>query len=79
MDECPIGTYKFKLDKNICILGITVHSKCKNEKCSTCCIESEERDLCVTCNENKKYYQKLNDPKNYDTYIDCHKDLDKYY
>ena len=77
--ECPQGTFPFLLDRNVCIFSTTVHSKCNKEKCSTCSIESLNHDLCVECSENKNYYPKLNDPNNFGTYIDCHKNLKKYF
>ena len=77
--NCPSGTYEFFIDRKICILSTTVHSKCGKEKCSTCSIESLNHDLCVSCNEMKSYYPKLNDSHNYGSYIDCYKDPEKYY
>ena len=53
--------------------------KCNNEKCSICSEESLINDLCITCNENQNYYPKFNDSKNYGTFIDCYKNLEKYY
>ena len=53
--------------------------KCNIEKCLTCSEESLVYDLCITCNENQNYYPKFNDSKNYGTFIDCYKNLEKYY
>ena len=79
LTNCPNDTYKIYIDRNICINSTTIYSNCGKEKCSTCCIESINLDLCVTCNEKENYYPKLNDPNNKGSYIDCHKNLEKYY
>jgi hypothetical protein len=79
LTNCPNDTYKIYIDRNICINSTTIYSKCGKEKCSTCCIESLNLDLCVTCNEKENYYPKLNDPNNKGSYIDCYKNLEKYY
>jgi len=79
LTNCPNDTYKIYIDRNICINSTTIYSNCGKEKCSTCCIESIDLDLCVTCNEKENYYPKLNDPNNKGSYIDCHKNLEKYY
>ena len=79
LTNCPNDTYKIYIDRNICINSTTIYSNCGKEKCSTCCIESINLDLCVTCNEKENYYPKLNDPNNKGSYIDCYKNLEKYY
>ena len=49
-ENCPNGTYNNNSFE--CI-------DC-NEKCSLCTKESTEQNLCLSCNNSNKYYEKYN-------------------
>ena len=51
--------------------------KCEDTKCLSCTRESLNYSLCITCNDN--YYQKYNDSKNKDNFINCYNNLEGYY
>ena len=50
---------------------------CFNNKCKECSIESNDLDLCISCNDG--YYQKIDDTPNPNSFINCYKDPDNYY
>ena len=68
--DCPQGAYSDN--------GIS-KCKCDIEKCFLCSEQSLSNDLCISCNNDKNYYQKLNDEKNKDNFIECYNNLEKYY
>ena len=64
VDNCNKGSYK---DNSI--------NKCycsTNDTCMICSIESNQYNLCVTCNPG--YYPIKNDPNNADSFINCYND-----
>ena len=70
VDSCTKGVF---LDNGI-------HKcKCENEKCLSCSEISLSHDLCISCNNELNYYQKLMDDRNIDDFIECYKNLEKYY
>ena len=53
--------------------------KC-NIKCLNCTFESNEIDLCVSCNINESYYPKYNDNSNKNSFINCYNgSIENYY
>jgi hypothetical protein len=48
-DKCPEGTYNNNFKCIDC-----------DEKCSSCSKESAEQNLCLSCNNSNKYYEKYN-------------------
>ena len=52
--------------------------KCHREKCQECTKESLKYDLCVSCNEDEKYYEIFNH-NNENGFIDCYKEKEGYY
>ena len=71
VSTCQNGEYLDTLD-NI--------TKCKctyNKKCFRCSEESNQYNLCISC--NNAYYPKLNDPKNIKTFIECYKDPEGFF
>ena len=50
-----------------------------NKKCYYCNEESNSLDLCVNCNKEEGYYQKIDDEFRRDGYVDCYKDPEGYY
>ena len=49
--------------------------KCsKNKKCKLCSAESNQNDLCLSCNKEDNYYPKINDETNFDSFINCYND-----
>ena len=72
LDEIPLGYYLN--DTNLRTID-----KC-NIKCLNCTLESNENDLCISCNINESYYPKYNDSSNNNSFINCYKgDIDNYY
>ena len=66
----------YKLENNICTLISndeqiieTIKDNCKNKRCQTCNSESDELELCLSCDEDK--YKKVNYTKNFFKYFDC--------
>ena len=54
--------------------------KCtKNIKCNYCSKESNDKNLCIDCNNEKGYYPKSNDVENEDGFINCYKEPEGYY
>ena len=54
--------------------------KCsKNIKCENCTKESIELDLCITCNNEEGYFQKIDDEERSDGFINCYKNPEGYY
>lgn len=47
--------------------------KCELTKCKSCSNESLSKNLCISCNEEDKYYHKLNDTENIGEFINCYK------
>ena len=41
-------------------------------KCKKCNLNSSKKDLCISCNNEKYYYSKINDTRNDDTFIECY-------
>jgi len=72
IDDIPEGYY----------LNDTTHKtidKC-NIKCKNCSLESEENNLCISCNTNDNYFPKFNDSSNNNSFINCYnKSFDGYY
>jgi len=71
IDKIPEGFYCNDISKK------TI-DKC-NIKCKQCSLESVQKDLCILCNNVEGYYQKYNDNKNIDEYINCYKDITEGY
>ena len=69
--ECPNGFYYDENSIKVC--------KCDLIKCSKCSDESKEKNLCIICNYDEKYYPKENDINNIDSFIDCYKSAEGYY
>ena len=57
-------------------LGNKIYN-CFNNKCKECSNESNDLDLCISCNES--FYPKIDDPINSNSFINCYKDPDNYY
>ena len=74
LNEIPEGFY---LNDTI----LKTIDKCDN-KCSNCSYESKQKDLCISCNNNDGYYQKINNSNylNQLEFINCHNIIeDGYY
>ena len=72
VDKCINGYYTDIDDINKC--------KCSNNiKCFYCSEESKEYNLCLSCNNQKGYYQKSDDEQRSDSFINCYKNLEGYY
>ena len=72
VDKCPYGYF----------IDIDNFSKCKctnDIKCHKCIEESLENNLCLSCNNDKGYYQKFEDKERNATFINCYKNLEGYY
>ena len=41
-------------------------------KCENCSLESNKYNLCISCHNEKNYYEKLNDSSNYNSYKNCY-------
>ena len=41
-------------------------------KCGDCSLESNQYNLCISCNIEKKYYEIFNDSSNYNSFINCY-------
>ena len=54
-EECPNNTINQE-GSNICLCDI---------KCGNCSLESSKYNLCISCNINNNFYQKLNYFSNY--------------
>ena len=68
-DSCLRGNYTE---------GGKIYCKCFDEKCFKCNEESLAYDLCITCNEKEKYYEKLNE--NYiNDFVNCYKEPEKFF
>ena len=68
-ENCPDGTYNDELNCIDC-----------DEKCSLCTKESTEQNLCLSCNNSNKYYEKYNyrfDPN--PLFKDCFKSPNGFY
>ena len=48
-------------------------------KCQNCSHESTEKNQCLSCNNNLKYYPKLNDELNYETFVNCYSNISEGY
>ena len=48
-------------------------------KCGNCSIESNKYNLCVSCNNENNYYEKLNDPLNNNPFINCYNETPEGY
>ena len=55
-EKCRYGYFKESDGTKIC--------KCHRKKCNECTEESLKYDLCVSCNEDEKYYEVLNEKIN---------------
>ena len=55
----------------------SVH-KCDN-KCKNCSLESTQKNLCISCNNNSGYYPMFNDTPNENPFINCYKEPFGYY
>ena len=53
--------------------------KCHKTECKECTKESLKYDLCVSCNEDEGYYEKLNDKINISNFKNCYKEPEGYY
>ena len=53
--------------------------KCDDIKCYYCSFESNEYNLCESCNIKEGYYPKINDSLNIYQFINCYNDLKGYY
>ena len=68
-ENCPNGTYNDSFECIDC-----------NEKCSLCSKESNEKDLCLSCNISNNYYEKYNNSFNSNpSFKDCFKSLKGFY
>ena len=48
-------------------------------KCQECSLESENKNLCITCNVNNNYYPKFNDTSNINNFVNCYNSLEGYF
>ena len=72
LDNIPIGY--FLNDSSLRTID-----KC-NIKCLNCSLESNEIDLCVSCNINESYYPKYNDNSNKNSFFNCYNgSIENYY
>ena len=69
--ECPNGFYYDENSVKVC--------KCDLKKCSKCSEESKEKNLCIICNYDEKFYPKENDINNINTFIDCYQSVEGHY
>ena len=70
-EKCRYGYFKESDGTKIC--------KCHRKKCNECTEESLKYDLCVSCNEDEKYYEVLNEKINISGFKDCAKNIEGYY
>ena len=69
-DNCPHGIFTNNSIENC---------KCRNNiSCEYCTEESNELNLCVTCNNDKGYYLKSDDP-GFNGFVNCYKEPEGYY
>ena len=57
-------------------------TKCKcsfNIKCFKCSNESNSNNLCISCNNDEGYYEKIDDEPRIDMFVNCYKDPEGYY
>ena len=66
VDSCENGYYLDEIEPSIKIC------KCDNIKCEKCSTESLSNNLCISCNNEKGYYPKINDINNIDDFIECY-------
>ena len=72
VDNCQNGYFKDTDNINKC--------KCSSDiKCFYCSEESLKENLCIICNNDKGYYQRIDDEKRNDSFINCYKNLEGYY
>ena len=64
IEEIPMGYYLNNTD-------LKTIDKC-DIKCSNCTLESMSLGLCVLCNINQRFYQKMNDSSNKREFINCY-------
>ena len=72
-DSCQNGNFIDPIDSV---------EKCKctaNETCFYCTEESNQKNLCVSCNTLKGYYPKSDDEPREDNFINCYKDPEGYF
>ena len=50
-----------------------------NNKCGNCSFESNDANLCISCNTNANYFPKVNDDSNIYGFINCYNDIEGYY
>ena len=70
-ENCTPGFYLEVTGEQIC--------KCFDTKCELCSEESIEFGLCISCNMDEGFYQKENDPSNYQNWVNCYKNPDNYF
>ena len=74
IDECPINSsyYNEKINQSIC--------RCELIECKACSIESLNKNLYISCNNDEGYYPTYDDLYN-DTlpFYKCHESLEGYY
>ena len=69
--NCPYGHFldsEDNIEKCICS---------KDIKCHKCSIDSINKNLCISCNNN--FYTKINDISNISPYINCYNEIEGYY
>ena len=69
-ENCTEGFYNIN-GKDYC--------KCFDKKCLNCTEESLEYDLCITCNTEAGYYQKIDENITIGNFKNCYKEPDNYY
>ena len=71
-NNCSKGFFIYKKSIKIC--------KCiYAQKCNYCSLNSIESDLCLDCNNDEGFYEKIDDEFSLEGFIDCYKDPEGYY
>ena len=71
-NNCSKGFFTYRNSIKIC--------KCTYEqKCNYCSLKSIESNLCLDCNNDEGYYEKIDDEFSIEGFIDCYKDPEGYY
>ena len=87
--SCPSNTY-YNFEQTGCIVSIPKGFYCNDTtkktidkcdiKCGQCSLESTNKGLCNSCNNEEDYYEKENDNTNIGSFINCYKGkLDGYF
>ena len=73
--SCPKRTHNSSNQLYLCEKDILT---C-NIKCGNCSFESNDFNLCITCNTKENYFPIINDPSNFNGFINCYNETEGYY